>query len=357
MHGMCGITQTGHRKVRMAEAADVVIVGAGLSGLNAAQVLQQAEHTTILLDKGRRAGGRLATKEFAGSRADHGAQFFSVRSSELRQRVEAWAKQGLVYEWSRGWSDGSIQSNRPDGYPRYAVRGGMNQLAQHLAHGLDVRPSTRVSRLEKTVEGWVVYANAYPFESSPEQAFRAKAILLTPPVPQSLALLDSSDVVLPDSQRQALENIEYGPCLAGLFKIEGVLGLPYPGALQRHNATFSWIADNQRKGVSPDVHMITVHASPDWSREHYRDDPDDILDAMWQELVSLADADIHMKDRLFHRWGYSIPLVTHDERVMLAEGVPPLIFAGDAFGGPRVEGAFLSGLAAGTLISQQLQSS
>lgn len=331
----------------MSEVTDVIIVGAGLSGLNAAQALSDAGLNAILLDKGRKAGGRMATKAFAQARADHGAQFFSVRDSEVRQRVEQWLKQDLVYEWSRGWSDGSIQSNRPDGYPRYVVRGGMNQLAQHFARNLDVRTSMVVNKVAQSQDGWLVDANPYPFETSEPQQFQAKALLLTPPVPQTLMLLAKNSVQLTAPDQEALQKIEYGPCLAGLFEIDGVLGLPFPGALQRPKSTFSWIADNQRKGVSPERHIITVHASSDWSRVHFDDAPDTTLDAMWSELSAMAEGHIEVKERLLHRWRYSIPLITHNERVMIAENRPSLMFAGDAFGGPRVEGAILSGLAAG----------
>ncbi|MEZ4716529.1 MAG: hypothetical protein R2851_10640 [Caldilineaceae bacterium] len=49
------------------------------------------------------------------------------------------------------------------------------------------------------------------------------------------------------------------------------------------------------------------------------------------------------------RWRYALPVVLHPARYLQARGVPPAHFGGDALGGPRVEGAALSGLALAAL--------
>ena len=44
----------------------IVIIGAGLAGLAAARLLCKEGHNPILLDKGRRIGGRCGTRRVAG---------------------------------------------------------------------------------------------------------------------------------------------------------------------------------------------------------------------------------------------------------------------------------------------------
>jgi renalase len=318
--------------------AEVLIVGAGMSGLSAARVLQKAGRQVLVLDKGRSVGGRMATRRIQHGLADHGAQFFTARTDTFKQAVEEWLTQGRVRVWGYGWSDGSLKRTAGDGHPRYVSVGGMNALAQHLAEGLNVRVNAQVLSVRYDGDHWVVRYND-------EGLLVAASLILTPPVPQSLHLLAEGNVTLHPEDRAALERIEYGPCLCGLFVVEGEVNLPEPGAVQDFSKPVYWVADNRRKGIS-EQQIITAHAEARYSRAHYDDPDEDNLAFLTRELKQYLGSDAVIVESQLKKWRYSVPLITHPFDCLAAQGLP-LVFAGDAFGGQgRVEGAFMSGLAA-----------
>ncbi|MBN2305071.1 MAG: FAD-dependent oxidoreductase [Anaerolineae bacterium] len=318
---------------------EVLIVGAGIAGLMAGVALAERGRRAVIVDEGRVAGGRLATHVMGPGRADIGAQFFTVRSRDFRGWVSRWQGRGLVFEWSRGWSEGSLAAVPVDGHARYAVYGGLQALAIHLADRLDVRLNARLVSLVAGNDGWAAM-------DMRGRTYHAESVILTPPVPLALALLDVAEVPLAPDDRAALEGVAYEPCLAGVFWVHGTVRLPEPGAVQRPHAPISWIADNRRKGISPQAMLITVHASPSYSRTLW-DKPDwEILIALETALYLYKSYDTEIVESHLHRWKYSRPAAAYGGGYRVAAGLPPLIFAGDAFAGPRVEGAALSGLAA-----------
>lgn len=327
---------------------DVLIIGAGLSGLMAAHTLNDAGYTVQLIDKGRSVGGRLATRRVGESGvADHGAQFFTVRTDTLQQYVEQWLKEDLVYVWGMGWSDGSVQQTKGDGHPRYVTKGGMNKLAKYLANGLDIVVNHRILSMRLENDIWIL-------TDDHDNDYTGKALLMTLPMRQSLDLLDNSRILLEQEDREALEKIEFGPCLCGIHEIEGEIDLPKPGAVQDFDKTVYWIADNQAKGISGTT-IVTSHASPDYSRENYDTNPDDVIPMLESAVHPYLKDGAKIVHTQLKKWRYSIPLVTHPDEYLIAKGLPNLVFAGDAFGGRgRVEGAFLSGLAGGKAIVESL---
>ena len=62
-----------------------------MAGMTAGEALQTAGWRVVLLDKGRRAGGRMATRRIGSSRFDHGAQFFTVPDPRFRAVVAQWS--------------------------------------------------------------------------------------------------------------------------------------------------------------------------------------------------------------------------------------------------------------------------
>lgn len=315
----------------------VLIVGAGLAGLTCGRELRRAGVSATIVDKGRSVGGRLATRRIGDATLDHGAQFFTVRGGDLQALVDAAAADELAFEWCRGFGD------PPDGYPRYAIRGGMNQLAKWLARDQTVELNTELAALTTASERWIA-------TSTHGGTFAADTVVLTAPVPQSLRLLDAGDVTLPDGLTESLAQIDYFATLGLLVVLDqSPTTLPSTGAWQLDDGPFTFVADNHRKGISSTVAM-TFHAAHDYSARRYDDDPDEVL----SELLTLAEpwlAGASVREAQLKKWRYAGPKKPWpDATIDTAIDGARLLFAGDAFAGPKVEGAFNSGLAAARAI-------
>ncbi len=316
------------------------VVGAGLAGLIAARTLEEAGVRVTVFEKEEKVGGRMRTDAVQDGVFDHGAQFFTIRSDRFEEIARTWISAGVVEEWTRGFADSSGEQ-REDGHPRYRGTQGMTAIAEHLVSGLDVRTGAEVSGLYRDEQGWQVFAG----DSS---THRSDALVLTPP--SSLKLVDESGLSLTPGTRSALENIAYDPCIAVMVIPGGSGAVPEPGGVQIGGDPLFWVADNLQKGIS-DVPAVTIHAGPEWSREHLHSDDEAISRLLLEEAKDYVGTNI--ETTAVYRWRYSQPVGIHEERFVYIEGPPPLVFCGDAYGGPKVEGAVLSGLAAAEKLLQR----
>ncbi len=216
----------------------------------------------------------------------------------------------------------------------------MTSIPKYLARDLDVKTGERVVRIDRSVAGWAVAVES-------GEGYEAGALLLTAPAPQALELASSGDYELPAEARGQLEEISYDPCLALMAVLHGPTPVPEPGGVQIKDEPLDWIGDNQRKGISEKL-SITIHAGPEWSRAHYEDDEAEITETLLSFASEQLGADLASAtvETSLHRWRYSWVTQPHDEPHLVASEVPPLIFCGDGFGKPKVEGAALSGLSA-----------
>jgi predicted NAD/FAD-dependent oxidoreductase len=324
---------------------DVLVVGAGIGGLLAAKTLSAAGHRVIVFDKGRGLGGRLATRRIDDAVFDHGAQYFTARDPGFRALVQGWLESGIVRPWATGFalSDGTFKE---DGEQRYCGVSGMTGMAKHLAQGLDVRLQAKVDHVAVERGGWKI-------STEKGGAVTGRALLLTSPVPQSLQLLAAGKIDLPRDIRTGLEQVEYAPCLALLVQLSGPSAVPDPGGLWLPGEPISWIADNQRKGISPGRGVsLTIHAGPAYSLKNWATPEAEVTQHLLEAAAPWLGG-IPRQTQL-HRWRYSIPTRLHPDRCVSLDEPAPLVLAGDAFGGPRIEGAALSGWAAAARLAEIL---
>jgi len=333
----------GHAPVPVANAAssgtrhaDVLVVGAGMAGLTAAAELHGSGRSVLTIDKGRGPGGRMATRRIGHAVFDHGAQFVTARDPRFAASMAEWERRGAAREWCRGFA------GEHDGHPRWRGSAGMTSIAKAIAAPLDVMTNTRLVSLRVAEELWSA-------DTADGQTMTARGVVLTAPVPQSLALLDAVKVPLPPRARAALTAVTYERCLAVMAELEGPSRVPPPGGFAPPSDLVAWIADNQAKGISS-VPAVTLHATDSFSRLWWdrdrRETGSELLRACERWLgARVAGFEVH-------GWLYSRPVTVAAGPAFVALETPPLVFAGDAFGGARVEGAALSGWAAASALQR-----
>lgn len=325
----------------------VIVIGAGLAGLAAARGLKAAGRAVTVLEKSRGLGGRAATRRWDGLPVDHGAQFFTVRSDAFRAQAEDWLARGVCHEWTRAlpqYREGKLHAATETGHPRYVCRAGMSALGRDLAAGFDEAILRQAKAVSIACEDgtWAVGCED-------GRILHARALVVTAPAPQAAALLRSA---APEVAGW-LDGIRMAPCLAVAARYAR-RGFPWTG-IQSDDDAVSWIAHDTSK--RPESHggksVIVVHASAGFSESRYEAPESEVTAGLLESASRITGEDLRAPEAAFlQRWRYALPVQSAPADPCVFFATPaPLVLAGDGIAGGKIEGAWLSGIAAAEAIS------
>lgn len=321
---------------------DLICLGAGLSGVTLAKTVS-SKAKVLLIDKARGPGGRMSTRRInlgeKEYRFDHGAQFLTARSKDFQDLIAPYVHSGSVKPWHSSIPHEGFESEKPS--ERFCGSSGMNQLVKDLASHLDKKFSWHCSEILFEDSVWIL-------KSVTGETLRAKNLALTCPTPQARKLLEKLEISL-----KPLSKIEYTPCWAVLLASSFPFQLPPPHARwMNKDSGIDWVCDNQKKGISQHP-SLSIHLSEKKSIEMLEAEPEQVIEfAKSQCQKFLPQSLLHESA---HRWLYSRSKnVAFDPPFLFYDSPGPLVIAGDAFGGGRVEGAALSGLRAGEKLLERL---
>ena len=142
------------------------------------------------------------------------------------------------------------------------------------------------------------------------------------------------------------------PCLAVAARYEP-MEFSWRGIQAPTDPTVSWIGNDtsKRADLHPDATVLVVHGSPGFSAANFDADKNLIARQLLEHAGHLAKADLSAPQSWFlQRWRYALGPQTDGEPARLIPGGPPLVLAGDAIAGGKIEGAWLSGKAAAKLL-------
>lgn len=297
----------------------VVVVGGGISGVAAARAMADAGLPVLVLDRGHRIGGRMASRRIDHRLADTGASYFTVSDPRFEAVVTDWQQRGLARPWTDTFAalDGGTRTDKT-GPVRWAAPGGLRGLVEDLAAGLDVRSQT-VSAIQPGLQ---------------VDGLAAAAVVLAMPDPQAHRLLAE------DLRAELPAPAAYEPVLA-LVATWDQRCWDFDGLFVNDHASLAWVADDgRRRGDGAPV--LVAHSTPAYAADHLAEPAaagPELGRALQEVLGAPAPA-----STLVHRWTFARPAGGRAEPYALTEG--GLGLCGDGWAEkPRVEAAYLSGRA------------
>jgi hypothetical protein len=326
------------------ETADVLIIGAGIAGLEAAKELHAHGCSVLVLEKSRGLGGRSATRRWEGLPVDHGSQFFTARSAAFREQVDHWLKRGVCHEWTRGlhqYSKGSLRSPESETYPRFACHRGMSSLGRDLA-GVDcdyILSRTKVIAISLEDRQWTL-------ATEDGRTFKSKSLLVTSPPPQAASLLSQA---APEAAEK-LARITMAPCLAVAARYSRRI-IPWHGIQCQGHPVLSWIGhdSSKRQDLHPQSTVLVFHATAEFSAVNFASEETHLTEAMTRAASEIVGEDLSAPQTSFvQRWRYAMATQAPElnQQIVSYDHPAKLVLAGDAIAGGKVEGAWLSGLSA-----------
>ena len=313
----------------------VAVIGAGLSGLICAQRLQDAGFDVTLFEKSRGTGGRMSTRRTDGDLTfDHGAQYFTDRDPVFGRYVQDWLAAKIVAIWDAeiGTLENGHYEPKEEETLRYVAVPGMSQLGRHLAEDLDVHLETTVAPPVYEEGRWLVSdISGYLLDEF-------DVVVSSAPAAQSSELLAASPELC-----SAAQQVKMTGCWAVMLAFQESLGLPFDAAFV-NDSPLSWIACNSSKpGREDNAEAWVLHASPEWSEEHLEETREAIIAPLLQAFTQATGMSLPVPTfQTAHRWRYALPPEPLSDR-FLYDPERRIGACGDWCGGPRVEGAFLSG--------------
>jgi predicted NAD/FAD-dependent oxidoreductase len=324
----------------------VAVIGAGIAGLACARTLSERGAKVTVFEKNRWPGGRASSRQTEFGRFDHGAQYLTARSPAFERTVSRWEAAGVLQRWSGRIVAlaGDVTTDKTASATRYVGTEGILSLARHLAQGLDVRLDLLVDAVALQGRRWSVLDEAGRLPSP--GGFDALVIAI--PSVQALRLLADAPALL---RRARL--VEWAPCWSVQLALDQPSGFDLAGAFVNDHPALAWAARENakpgRESASPEAWVL--HATPRWSRlnlNHPSEEVASLLAQAFAERFNFRFRPVHLAA---YRWLHAAPNNPLADRFLWDPSLR-IGAVGDWCCGPRIEGAYLSGLELGETIAQ-----
>ena len=369
--------------IRSAKSMRVAVLGSGISGSAAARTLADRGIEVTVFEVGYGIGGRTSTRITRDEHCyqfDHGCQFISgPKTPAFRDALEAWKRDDWVRPWTgtfvREESEGMIKDQEKERYVGYPT---MNSICQHLLQHERIKVVTQTranASAEATTGQWKL------IQDKTQKALGSFDWLVASDRLSAAHYRKDLPTEIKQFQ-QSVQKVKSVKSLTAMVVLDGPLDIPLDGAqfATGRFGSLGWIARDSSKpgrGRKDNKECWVLQSNPEAAsqilasmkgrqsvhkiRERARDV---LVNDFLAAIPSLSEETVHIPpvtEAIGHRWGGAFPISTEELQATDSslDADHRFVSCGDYYGAltGRVEGAYLSGMAAANKLLSQIDKS
>ncbi len=314
----------------------IAVIGSGLSGLSFAKFIR-SDVEVHLFDKSRGFGGRMATRRESDYQFDHGAQYFTVKTTKFKTFLAPYLSKGIVQPWLANFVE--LDRNKIIHSKKWTIDSGhyvgapyMSSLCREIANEQNVFLNTEITKVEKKNDNWELTDS----NNNKVDGYDWVVFAVTPQHVQNIMQFNFDG-------KSRLTSNTLSACYSIMLGFKNAFQMNWEAALVT-NSHLGWVSINSSKPGRQGGFSILAQSTNIWAEKNINMDVENVEKHLIDELSDILKVDVRTYDfARVHKWRYANIKQKQKGKGYYINSALKIISVGDWHINARVESAFLSG--------------
>jgi len=313
---------------------NIAIIGAGITGITLANLLQEKYNLTVF-EKSRGVGGRMATRRAEPYQFNHGAQYFKIGNKEFKDFMQPLMVNKIIKPLKANQIEilnkKVIKRTKIYNKKYFTAESKMNSVVKYLINNnLSIKLLCNIEKTLKENDKWFI------IDSDKVSYGPYDWLLITIPPNQATKILYNSFKFL-----DIIKKIKMRSCYSLMLGFDEIKEFDFDTALFL-DEDVKWLSISKKILEKKEYYNLLINSSFNFAEQNINGSKDKISNYLIKQVSDILQCELNnYKHRALHFWKYAMSEKNNNLGSLFDEDLK-VIVCGDWCMNGKVEGAFLS---------------
>ena len=313
---------------------NVAVIGAGITGVTLANLLQKEVNLTVF-EKSRGVGGRMATRRAEPYQFNHGTQYFKIENEEFKDFMQPLMRNKIIKPLRTNYIEifnkKVIKRTKMYNQKYYTAESNMNSVVKYLINNkFYIKLLCKIEKTIKKNGKWFI------IDSENLSYGPYDWLFITIPSDQAIEILNNDFKLL-----NIIKKLKMRSCFSLMLGFDKIKEFDFDTALFL-DEDVQWLSISKKILEKKKYYNLLINSSYNFAEQNINDSKDKISDYLIKQVSDILKCELNnYKHKALHFWKYAMSEKNNNLGSLLDEDLK-VIVCGDWCMNGKVEGSFLS---------------